>query len=123
MGRPLKAPRLLRHLETNPNLREQLRTQGEFDRVLAAATSSDGRLELCQKLELSWPSARRYLWQHRAKIVEYVERLLQQRRRELRRDFSALDFAATKTRQAEIARLKDLWVCRYLNQQSAVRNS
>jgi len=110
----LKRPRALQHLEAHPDMRATLQQQSDLQQVLAAAVAANDRIEFCHRLGLSWPTARRHLWAHRAAVLEHVAARLAQAKSDLLQDAAHLDKLKIGVRENEIARLGSLWVRRYL---------
>lgn len=113
--RALKRPHLFSHLEGVPHMRATLRRQGDVEQILAAALLANSRIDFSHRLELSWPTARRYLWAQRTPVLECAARRLASAKAELLRDAFQLDKIQTVNRENEIRRLEGLWVVRYLN--------
>lgn len=91
-----------------------LKMQPEVDRVLSAALIANGRDEFAKCLSLSWPAARRYLWRHRAAVLDAAAARLTSARKDFVTDAHHLDALQTRIREHEIARLISLWAVRYL---------
>lgn len=110
-----KPPRAFGHLRKSAMMRGLLERQSPSDAVIAAAMAAGDRASFCTQVGLSWPAARRRLWEHRSEVLEHAGRALERAERDLYADAAQLDKGRLLVRQAEIGRLRDLWVVRYLS--------
>lgn len=96
-------------------LRQRKRTVRELDTIVTAVLTSDSSNDFCHQLEMSWPTARRCLWENRAAVLAHVGNIIAKKRLELGQTAFNIDKSATIAREQEIRRLQELWAYRYLH--------